>query len=307
MSPVGEVLPSIQDTRILNTPKNHTTNTKKIPILLAVILVSIPGIALAQSATQITILTDKQSYVAGDTISLSGTISPLGASSSAVLQVYNPFNVMIQIATIPVAPDGTFHGTIKAEGQSWANDGPYQIKILYVSTPILATATANIVLNAAPSPVASPPPASTQPASPQQSSQPVAPQSPQTVQPTNTTIVTPDTQTPVEQQIQQRIALANKLKQQLDQNTTTQIPFWVKDTARKWHDGTIDNAGFSKDIQYFISSGLVRTDVQMTPTYTFDSIPSWVKQVTGWWTQGVISDYSYVNTIQFLLDEKVIK
>ncbi|MDE1819168.1 MAG: peptidase, partial [Thaumarchaeota archaeon] len=62
-----------------------------------------------------------------------------------------------------------------------------------------------------------------------------------------------------------------------------------------------------KDIQYFISSGLVKTDGQITPTYTFDSIPSWVKQVTNWWTQGTISDYSYVNTIQFLLDEKVIK
>lgn len=267
---------------------------------------SIPGIALAQSATQITILTDKQSYVTGDTISISGTISSLGASSSAVLQIYNPFNILMQIGTIPVAPDGTFHDTIKVEGQSWANDGSYQIKILYVSTPILATATANIILNASPPPTVSSPPASTQPVSPQQSTQPVSPQ--QSPQPANTTIVTPsDTQTPIEQQIQQRIALANKLKQQLDQNTTTQIPFWVKDTARQWHDGTIDNAGFSKDIQYFISSGLVKTDVQMTPTYTFDSIPSWVKQVTGWWTQGVISDYSYVNTIQFLLDGKIIK
>ncbi len=274
---------------------------KTIPIFLAIILVSIPGVALAQSAAQITILTDKQSYVTGDTISISGTISLLGASNSAVLQVYNPFNVLMQIGTIPVAPDGTFHDTVKTEGQSWSNDGQYQIKILYVSTPILATATANIVLNAAPSPVVSPPPpASTQPVAPQQSSQPA--------QPANGTIVTPsDTQTPIEQQIQQRIALANKLKQQLDQNTTTQIPFWVKDTARKWHDGTIDNAGFSKDIQYFISSGLVKTDVQMTPTFTFDSIPSWVKQVTIWWTQGIISDYSYVNTIQFLLDEKIIK
>ncbi|MHB8545710.1 MAG: hypothetical protein ACYDAJ_02980 [Nitrosotalea sp.] len=274
---------------------------KTIPIFLAIILVSIPGVALAQSAAQITILTDKQSYVTGDTISISGTISLLGASSSAVLQIYNPFNVLMQIGTISVAPDGTFHDTIKAEGQSWSNDGSYQIKILYVSTPILATATANIVLNAAPSPVvSSPPPASTQPVAPQQSSQPA--------QSSNGTIVTPSyTQTPIEQQIQQRIALANKLKQQLDQNATTQIPFWVKDTARKWCDGTIDNAGFSKDIQYFISSGLVKTDGQITPTFTFDHIPSWVKQVTSWWTQGTISDYSYVNTIQFLLDEKIIK
>lgn len=276
---------------------------RPILALFAIVLITIPGVAFAQSATQITILTDKQSYVTGDTISISGTISSLGASSSAILQVYNPFNVLVQIATITVASDGTFHDAVKAEGQSWANDGLYQIKILYVSTPILATATANIAFKTIQSPtVSSSPPTYAQPVTPQQSPQP------QTVQPTNDTIVTPsDTQTPIEEQIQQRIDLANKLKQQLDQGTTMQIPFWVKDTARKWHDGTIDNAGFSKDIQYFISSGLVKADGQMTSTDTFDHIPSWVKQVSSWWAQGTISDYSYVNTIQFLLDDNIIK
>ncbi|MGI0061642.1 MAG: hypothetical protein ACREBA_04230 [Nitrosotalea sp.] len=269
-------------------------------------LITIPSAAFAQSATQITILTDKQSYVTGDTVSISGTISSLGAANSAVLQVYNPFNVLVQIGTVSVAPDGSFHGTIKTEGQSWSNDGLYQIKILYVSTPILATATANIAFKAVQSPVVQP---SSSPAYVPPNSQTSAPQqSPQTVQPTNGTIVTPsDTQTPIQEQIQQRIDLANKLKQQLEQANTTEIPFWVKDTAQKWHDGTIDNAGFSKDIQYFISSGLVKVDQSITPTDTFDHIPSWVKQVTSLWTQGIISDYSYVNTIQFLLDDNIIR
>lgn len=276
---------------------------RTIPVLLAIISLTISGTAFAQSATQITILTDKQSYVTGDTVSISGTISSLGAANSAVLQVYNPFNVLIQIGTVSIAPDGSFHDTMKTEGQSWSNDGLYQIKILYVSTPILATATANIAFKAQSPAASSSPPAyvspSPQPSVPQQSSQ--------TTQ-TNGTIVTPsDTQTPIQEQIQQRIDLANKLKQQLAQSNTTEIPFWVKDTAQKWHDGTIDNAGFSKDIQYFISSGLVKTDKSITPTDTFDHIPSWVKQVTKLWTQGTISDYSYVNTIQFLLDDDVIR
>ncbi|GEM_PF-915933 len=274
-----------------------------IPILFAITLITIPSAAFAQSATQITILTDKQSYVTGDTISFSGTISSLGAANSAVFQVFNPFNVLVQIGTVSVAPDGTFHGTIKTEGQSWANDGLYQIKILYVSTPILATATANIAFKTQ-SPVVPP---SSPPAYVPPSSQPSIPQSSPSTQ-TNETIVTPsDTQTPIQEQIQQRIDLANNLKQQLDQGTTMEIPFWVKDTAQKWHDGTIDNIGFSKDIQYFISSGLVKTDQSIKPTDTFDHIPSWVKQVTSLWTQGTISDYSYVNTIQFLLDDNVIR
>src|SRR5690242_10199854 len=112
-------------------------------MIFALVLVATPGLVFAQSP-QITLLTDKQSYVTGDTISISGTISSLGSSNSAVLQVFNPFNVLVQIGTINLAPDGTFSKTIKAAGESWASDGSYQIKVLYVSTPILATATANV-------------------------------------------------------------------------------------------------------------------------------------------------------------------
>ena len=267
-------------------------------MIFALVLVATPGIVFAQSP-QITLLTDKQSYVTGDTISISGTISSLGSSNSAVLQVFNPFNVLVQIGTINLAPDGTFSKTIKAAGESWANDGSYQIKVLYVSTPILATATANVSFKvqsaSAPSQTTQP----SQPSTPPSTSQPtVSTQNPPQV---------PDDQTSIEEQIKQRIALANKLKQQIENTATTQIPSWVKDTAQKWHDGTVDNTGFSKDIQYMITSGLVKVSGQVTPTTTFEYIPSWQKKVAEWWSQGLISDYDYVNSMQYLLDKKVIK
>src|SRR6185437_14780950 len=208
---------------------------KITPIIFALVLVIAPSLAFAQSP-QITLLTDKQSYVTGDTISISGKVSSLGASNSAVLQVFNPFNVLVQIGTINLAPDGTFSKTIKAEGESWTNDGSYQIKVLYVSTPILATAIANVNFK------------STQ-STPSQATQQPPTSQPSAQSSTQNPSQTPDDQASIEEQIKQRIALANKLKQQIEQTVTTQIPFWVKDTAKKWHDGAVDNAGFSKDIQ----------------------------------------------------------
>src|SRR5690242_10091356 len=241
-------------------------------MIFALVLIITPSLVFAQSP-QITLLTDKQSYVTGDTITISGKISSLGSSNSAVLQVFNPFNVLAQIGTISLAPDGTFSKTIKAAGESWANDGSYQIKVLYVSTPILATATANVSFKAQSTPVQS---QTTQP------SQPSTP--PPTSQPTQNPSQTPDDQTSIQEQIKQRIALANKLKQQIENTATIQIPSWVKDTAQKWHDGTVDNAGFSKDIQYLITSGLVKVSGHVTPTSTFDYIPSWQKKVADWWS-----------------------
>ena len=281
---------------------------KTIPIILAFVLAVTPSIVFAQSP-QITVLTDKQSYVTGDTITISGKVLSLGASNSAVLQVFNPFNVLVQIGTINLAPDGTFSKTIKAEGESWANDGSYQIKILYVSTPILATVTANVnfkEVQSTPTPSQTTQPSQSQPSTQSPSTtQPSTSQSP--VQTTQNPPQTPDDQTSVEDQIKQRIALANKLKQQIENTATIQIPFWVKDTAQKWHDGTVDNAGFSKDIQYLITSGLVKVSGQVTPTTTFEYIPSWQKKVADWWSQGLISDYDYVNSIQYMLDKKIIK
>ena len=268
-------------------------------MIFALVLVSTPGLVFAQSP-QITLLTDKQSYVTGDTITISGQVSSLGSSNSAVLQIFNPFNVLVQIGTINLAPDGTFSKTIKAEGQSWASDGSYQIKVLYVSTPILATVTANVSFKAVQS---SPPPSQTE--QPSSTSQPITsqPTTPSTQPPPQT----PDDQSSIEEQIKQRIALANKLKQQIEQSATVQIPSWVKDTAQKWHDGMVDNAGFSKDIQYMITSGLVKVSGQVTPSSTFENIPSWQKKVAEWWSQGLISDYDYVNSMQYLLDKKIIK
>ena len=273
---------------------------RTIPVLLALVLVTTPSIVLAQSATPITLLTDKQSYVTGDTITISGTISSLSTSNSAVMQVFNPFNVLVQIGTINIAPDGTFSKTIKAEGQSWENDGSYQIKVIYISTPILATATANVNFKATTAQsTSSTTPSLTVTTPPSQSSS----QTPSSQPSVN---ITQTSDTSIDEQIKQRIALANKLKQQLDQNNTTQIPFWVKDNAKKWHDGTVDDTTFSKNIQYFISSGLVKANGQVTPTSTFGHIPSWQKEVAQWWSQGIVSDYDYVNSIQYLLDKKII-
>lgn len=283
----------IKNTITINTPNRISKKSLKISFLV-VIMMLVPCIAFAQTA-QITLLTNKQSYATNDTISISGTISQLGSSNSAVLQIFNPFNVLVQIGTVPVASDGTFHYSIKAEGQPWSNDGSYSIKVIYVSTPILATTTTNITFKS----------------SQVQSSQ-VTQTQPSTVSPTQTTstqnntqTITPSNQIPVEEQIRERIALANKLKEQLDQNTT--IPFWVKDDSRKWHDGTIDNTVYRRDIQYLVTSGLVKTNEQITSTNTFEHIPSWLKDVAGWWSQGLVSDSDYTKSIQFLLDEKIIK
>ena len=261
---------------------------------LAMILIILPGYALAQSTTQVMITTDKTSYITGDTIAISGTLSFPGDSNSAVIQVYDPNNILIQIATVSISSDGKFSTSIKAEGPSWQNDGTYLIKVIYVSPPVNAVSqkSINFKTQAVPANPTNPPVISQQQ--------------------NYTTITQNQNQSSFEQQVQQRIEFAKKLRESLNNSSTsenhnTTIPFWVKDTARKWHDGTADNESFGKVVQYMVSSGLVMPKYAVMPSATFDHIPSWLKNTARWWTQGIVSDDTFFDSIQYLLDKKIIQ
>lgn len=237
--------------------------------------------SFGQGATQITLSLNKQSYVSGDTVIISGTVTSPGASNSMILQVYSPDNILVQIGTVNIS-GGKFSTSVKAEGPSWNHDGSYVVKMIYVSPPINAVATANIDFKTT------------------STSNTISSQS-------STTQSSNQTQTEsLEEQIKKRIALANKLKEYLN-GANSKIPSWMKDDARNWHNGNMDNIGFSKGIQYMISNGLVQIDWTVKPTDSFEHIPSWVKHVAGWWSQDMLSDSEYVNSIQYLLQHKIIE
>ena len=263
---------------------------KKVAFLLMIVISMMPISAFGQSTpTQVTLSLNKQSYVSGDTVIISGTITSPGASNSMILQVYTPDNILVQIGTINISSDGKFSTSVKAEGPSWNHDGLYVVKMIYVSPPINVVATTNIDFKATPIP-------SSNAASSQSS--------PTTQQSSNQT-----QDESLQEQIQKRIAIANKLRESMNNNESSnsgQIPSWIKDDARSWHDGAMDNTGFSKGIQYLISSGLVKINWKIAPADSFERIPSWVKHVAGWWSQGQVADNEFTNSIQFLLRDKII-
>ncbi|TRZ81054.1 MAG: hypothetical protein D4R90_00435 [Nitrosopumilales archaeon] len=257
---------------------------KKATFFLMIIVSMMPISAFGQSTpTQVNLSLDKQSYSSGDIVVISGTVTSPGASNSMILQVYSPDNMLVQIGTVIISSDGKFSTSIQAEGPSWGNAGSYLVKMIYVSPPTNAVATANIAFRTS---IAS-----------NTASQ-------QGTQSSNQT-----QSDSLEEQIQKRIALANKLRDSLNGNTSSnsgQIPSWMKDDAKNWHDGVMDNVGFSKGIQYMISNGLVKIGWTVKSTDSFERIPLWVKHVAGWWSQDLVSNDEYIKSIQYLLQNKII-
>ena len=90
--------------------------------------------------------------------------------------------------------------------------------------------------------------------------------------------------------------------------TTVQIPDWIKNNAKWWADGQIDDNSFVQGIQFLIKEGIMKI-----PSTTQGSgsgsneIPSWIRNNAGWWADGAITDNDFVQGIQFLIQNGIMR
>jgi len=85
-----------------------------------------------------------------------------------------------------------------------------------------------------------------------------------------------------------------------------QIPAWIKNIARWWHEGAIGDSEFVKGIQYLIENKIMVIHVSNTKIVKENKIPFWVKNNAGWWANGIISDNDFVSAIQYLINSGVM-
>ena len=107
--------------------KTHLT----VFALSAILIVSV-GMAPAfgQSDGRIIVNTDKDSYVSGETIVISGTVRDLYQGTQAALKVTAPNGNLVTVGQLEVAADKTFSHEIKASGQIKAS-GTYIVEVVY--------------------------------------------------------------------------------------------------------------------------------------------------------------------------------
>jgi hypothetical protein len=91
-------------------------------------------------------------------------------------------------------------------------------------------------------------------------------------------------------------------------NTAISIPIWVKNNAKYWHDGAIDDSTFAQGIQYMIKQGIIT----IPPTQSGQAspgvaIPAWVKNNAGYWATGDIDDATFVKGVQYLITAGIIQ
>jgi len=85
------------------------------------------------------------------------------------------------------------------------------------------------------------------------------------------------------------------------------IPNWIRNNAKWWSSGTIDDSTFAQGIQYLIKQKIIQipptTPGQSTPGV---KIPQWVKNNAGLWSNGQIDDKTFVVGLQYLIKIGII-
>ena len=87
------------------------------------------------------------------------------------------------------------------------------------------------------------------------------------------------------------------------------IPEWVKDNAKWWSEGQIDNSDFVGGIQYLIKEDIVSIpDLPEQASATAkEHVPDWIKNNAGWWADGLISEDDFVSGMRWLVENGIIR
>ncbi|SRR5579885_311681 len=86
----------------------------------------------------------------------------------------------------------------------------------------------------------------------------------------------------------------------------TLIPSWIKNTAKWWSEGQVDDSDFTKGLEYLIQNNIVIIPPTNSTAIKENKIPLWVKNNAGWWADGKISDGEFVKGIQYLIGKGII-
>jgi len=86
----------------------------------------------------------------------------------------------------------------------------------------------------------------------------------------------------------------------------SKVPSWIKNNAKLWNAGSIQDKEFVTGIQYLISEKIISVPTQTTDSSVTNTIPKWIKSNAGFWADGQITDDDFLKGIEYLVKTGII-
>lgn len=84
------------------------------------------------------------------------------------------------------------------------------------------------------------------------------------------------------------------------------IPNWIKNNAKWWAEGQIEDSDFVQGIQYLIKQDIMKIPETQKTSTSNQGIPAWIKNNAKWWSEGQIGDSDFVQGIQYLVQSGIM-
>ena len=94
----------------------------------------------------------------------------------------------------------------------------------------------------------------------------------------------------------------------LNDKITSNIPDWVRNTAKWWSLTQISDQDFAKGLEYLIQNDVIQVPENQPSEGSSESeLPSWLQKNAGWWSQNLLSNDEFFKSIQWLINNGFIK
>ena len=89
---------------------------------------------------------------------------------------------------------------------------------------------------------------------------------------------------------------------------STDVPDWIKISAKWWNKGHITDIDFEMGIKFLIKNDIVKPSsiMYLEPGDTSKNIPEWFKVNAGWWGDGFLTDQNFVDGVEWLIENEII-
>ncbi len=110
-------------------------------------------------------------------------------------------------------------------------------------------------------------------------------------------------------------------KPETSSDSKTSIPEWIRNNAKWWSEGQIEDSDFVSGIQFMIKENIMvipdlqedaqkmelKDEKRAMGLERDKNVPDWVRNNAGWWADGLISDDDFVSGIKYLVEQGIIR
>ena len=97
-------------------------------------------------------------------------------------------------------------------------------------------------------------------------------------------------------------------EQDAEETPKKQVPLWVKNNAKWWAEGQVDDDTFTQGIGFLIKEKIIGIpELPEQASVAEENVPDWIKNNAKWWAEGMISEDDFIRGIKFLVEKGIIQ